>query len=758
LQRIRGGKKARVRTLGRALADLFAGLFVGLQFLVVVAWIAGAVWIVTSLPSISSGGGGSPGELLPSHSPATTAERISVEQFGFPVLSRTIVVVRNPHGLSPARQSSLVGLAKSLSQSQIPGYGAIAGAVPLLNSVRAAPVTRETGTTAVLYLYFRPSVSESDRIATAARLVRERIGRRTGEFEGVTGEEPAREAQTQLINDRLLLVELATIVVVALAVGLHFRSIGSALLTVAADVLAYLVADRLVAQFGSVAGVQVPAEVQPVLIVLVFGVVTDYSIFFISRFRFLLGQGLERRWAAVQIVRDIGPIVIAAGLTVAAGTAALLVARLEFLRAFGPGLAIAVIVAMLVAVTLIPAVLAIGGERIFGRERRAQPTGAQTTAPVTADGDTVGDQEPASRISPTRLAARHPIVAVLVTAAIVGAAATGLARVALGNDLILGLPAGSQVHRAYDEATRGFTPGVIAPAVVVVTGDHVAQQRNALDRLQTLLARQPDVAGTLGPQQPLASQVGVAVSRTGNAARFALFLRSDPLGARAIADLRKLTRRLPALLSKVGLPSARALVAGDTALSADLVDDTLGDLARVAPTMLLAVFVIVAIYLRALVAPVYLVLTSLLAVFASLGLTVYVLQMLFGYGQVAYYAVFTTAVLLVSLGSDYNVFLVGQIWQEARRRSLREAVEIAGARAARPIATAGMVLGLSFALVAIVPVRAFREIAFAMALGLLIDAFIVRAILVPALMTLVGTRSAWPRQLSRDPRPQSATR
>src|SRR5207248_6001704 len=179
---------------------------------------------------------------------------------------------------------------------------------------------------------------------------------------------------------------------------------------------------------------------------------------------------------------------------------------------------------------------------------------------------------------------------------------------------------------------------------------------------------------------------------------------------------------------------------------------------RVAPTMLAAVFVVIAIFLRALVAPAYLVLTSLLAVFASLGLTVYVLQVLFGYGEVTYYVVFTTAVLLVSLGSDYNVFLVGRIWQEAKRRSLREAVEVAGARAARPIATAGMVLALSFALVAIVPVRAFREIAFAVAVGLLVDAVIVRAILVPAMMTLVGSASAWPGRLLRDERPQAAGR
>jgi RND superfamily putative drug exporter len=193
-------------------------------------------------------------------------------------------------------------------------------------------------------------------------------------------------------------------------------------------------------------------------------------------------------------------------------------------------------------------------------------------------------------------------------------------------------------------------------------------------------------------------------------------------------------------------------VAGDTALSANTVSDTLGDLGRVAPVVLAAIFIVMALFLRALVAPAYLVLTSALAAIAGLGLTVYVLQMWLGYGQITYYVVFTVAVLLISLGSDYNVFLVGRVWQEGRRREVTEAVEVASVRASRPITTAGAVLALSFALLAFVPVRSFREIAFAMAAGLLIDAFVVRTMLVPALIRLVGAASAWPgHRLHRRP-------
>jgi putative drug exporter of the RND superfamily len=302
---------------------------------------------------------------------------------------------------------------------------------------------------------------------------------------------------------------------------------------------------------------------------------------------------------------------------------------------------------------------------------------------------------------------------------------------------------------------------VLSPAEILVTGANVAGQRPALTRLQPLLSGQPDVAQVFGPGQvPVTRRLGFAVAPSGNAARYVLFLRSDPLGATGISAIETLRDRLPGLARQAGLSGVIPTVAGDTALSADIVDGTINSLERVVPVVLLLVFLIIAVYLRALVAPLYLVLTSLLGVAASLGVTVWVLQVLLGWGQIDYYVLFTVGVLLISLGSDYNVFLVGRIWQEARRRWLGEAIEVGGSRAARAITTAGFVLASSFALLVIVPLRPFREIAFAMAVGLLIDAFLVRTVLVPALLSLVGARSAWPGHALREtpagpsPRPQ----
>jgi RND superfamily putative drug exporter len=165
---------------------------------------------------------------------------------------------------------------------------------------------------------------------------------------------------------------------------------------------------------------------------------------------------------------------------------------------------------------------------------------------------------------------------------------------------------------------------------------------------------------------------------------------------------------------------------------------------RIALVIGLVILVLLALFLRAALAPVYLLAASVLALLAALGLTTWIFQDLLGYGGLVYYVPFAVAVLLVSLGSDYNVFVVGRIWEEARRRPLREAVATAVPRASRAITTAGLALAAGFGMLAIVPLAQFREIAVAMALGIVIDTFVVRSVLVPALVILFGSAGRWP--------------
>ena len=701
----------RVGPLSRA----FAWAVVRLRFLIVPAWIAAAVAATLALPALSQGGASA--GIEPSHSQAGAVEARSTRLFGAPLVSRTLVVQHDARGLSAAAQRRAVQRAGRVHDQALPG---LAGVLPLVNR-----------TTALSYLLFAPDASLDDQDSTAHAFAAHEINRPDDALVGVTGTAPARAAQWDEITNALPWVTLATVGLISLVVGLRFLAFGAPLVCLGTAAIAYLVAVRLVAWLGRRAGVAVPQEIEPVMVVLVLGVVTDYAIFFLSGMRRRLGDGQPRVQAAQGSARSNVPIVFTAGILVAACSGALVFGRSDFFRGFGPGLAVSALVAMVVSLTFVPALLAMLGRGAFW------PLGPGKPAPAPADA-TDG-----WRFRLGRLATARPVALVIVVLCVgaLGIAASGVRQLHLGFPLMRDLPASSEPNCADAAASKGFAPGIVSPTELLVQAPGVGRRLPALSRLRAELARRRGVAAVIGPgetRKPVPP--GVLVSREGNAARYAIVLRVDPLGATGIRTVRGIREDLPALLRSAGLPGARAGLAGDSALGAETIDRMVTDLYRVGLAALAATFLILALFLRAIRAAAVLLLASVLALAASLGLTTFVFVRLLGYDGLSWYVPFTVAVLLVALGSDYNVFVTGRVWQQAREMPLRDAIALAAPRAARAIIVAGVTLALSFAALALVPLRSFRELAFALACGVLLETFLVRSVLVPSLLALVRPR------------------
>ena len=717
------------------MARRFAVAVVRLRMVVVGGWIVMALVLAFALPTLEEAQTGALGDLVPAGADAITAEERVAELFALPLASRTVIVERDPDGLSPARLEATARRISDVNAGRLPELRDAAGAYGIANSLPGLPFARERGTTALTYLLFPLDIGQAGRTARADNLL-EALEPPPSSYAGVTGAIPARAAQAATIRDHLPLAEIATVLFIALTVGLYARSAIAPLVTLVTVAIAYVTSVRVVAVAGELAGVSVPAEVEPVVVALLFGVVTDYALFYFSRFRRRLAEGRDAREASIDTAAELTPIILTCGLAVAAGSAALVVADLGFLRAFGPGMALSVLVALAVALTLLPASLAVLGERVFWPSHPPR-----------------GERPLAGRARTVRLiraTVRRPVLATAASLLVLGGMASGLAFLELGNPLIRGLPGDSEPRRAYEQLSRGFAPGVVSPVTIVVERRGIVGDRAELAALQATLANQAGVAGAIGPATlPSRATFGAVLSRTGDAARIVLVGEDDPLGADAVRRLANLRERMPDLLEAVGLPRARASFAGDTALVEEVIAGVEGDLARVTPAVLLAVALIVGLFLRAVVAPLYLVLLAALAPAAALGLAVALFQGVLGHPEITHYVPIVATVLLVALGSDYNVFLAGRIWAEARRRPLREAIVAGGTGAAHAIAAAGIVLAASFAALALVPLGAFHELAFVLAAGLLIDAFLVRAVLAPAVIALVGERSAWPRRSLR---------
>ena len=707
---------------------------------VILSWIALVGVATVAAPAFGSGGD-QLASVIPLDSPAIRAEVRSVQQFGFPLSSRTAVVQHDPDGLSLYTQAESV--LDAISVDQNPQPYPLLGALPITNGLPLFPSSYERGTAVLTYLFMEPTSSFFRQQAAAQRYIDTFLDKPSDHVVGVAGSIPARAEQARLLGQWVHILELATVGAIILLVGLNFRSAVAPLVGLAGAALAFLVTLRIAGIVGVLLGIAVPAELEPLLVALLLGIVTDYTIFYISALAARRRAGDGWHEAQIEAVGSFTPIVIAAGIAVAAGTSALLAARSDFFRSLGPPMALSVLVGVAVSITFVPAVLSILGPRVFWPS-----TPRPTSVPDIAYGARWTPPAEPGRVSWVVRRVTTKVGAVVVTLMCVAGLAVAswpLTHARLGVGFTQSLPGDNAVKRASDVAAQAFAPGITSPTTVLVEGPGAATDIDALIRLQRLIESQPGVAAVVGPAQNLTrQQLGVFLASSGGAARMLIVLEHDPLEAGAIEDIGRLRDALPDLLRRSELSGMSASLAGDTALAEGLVRSTRDDLSRIAVAALVVNLALLIVFLRALVAPLYLLASSVLAVTAALGTTTWVFQDLRGNEGLTFYVPFAAAVLLVAFGSDYNIFGVSQVWAEARDRALPEAIRVAMPASTRAIAAAGITLAISFGFLALIPLRAFRELALAMTVGIGLDVLIVRSLLVPSLLTLVGTASGWP--------------
>ena len=530
------------------LARGYAFVVVGLRYLIVGAWAVGVVLAIVFLPPLNAASGGL-SDLIPPGSAAAHAESDAARLFGFPIDAAVAIVQRDPHGMPAAtrdravrqaiavdRQLSgpgqLAGAAAALAEaghadevlsgpvSPGPpgGIGGLAGAFPLPNTPGLLHGTNEHSTTVITFLYFRPGTSFGAQTAGANAYVHWFLNRRADDVAGVTGPVPAEYDQSQIIGKDLEWVELFAVLAIALIVGLRFRSVGAPLATLTCAGAAYVLAVRVVAWLAQRMGVMLPPDLDPVLVVLLLGVATDYTVFFLDGMRARLAGGVPRVRAARLATAEVAPIILAAGVIVAAAAACLAVARTQLLSVFGPGLALTVLTAMATSMTLGPALMAIFGGLLFRpvpRWMRRQGVSRREGGGRESGGREAARGRWALRTRAARLAATRPVALLIAAACTAGllAAAWGAHAIRLGSPLIRELPASSPAARAGTAAADGFAPGILSPTEILVIGAGAAGQTAALTRLQHELATQPGVAEVAGPASlPNPSSLASAVA------------------------------------------------------------------------------------------------------------------------------------------------------------------------------------------------------------------------------------------------------
>jgi putative drug exporter of the RND superfamily len=520
-----------------------------------------------------------------------------------------------------------------------------------------------------------------------------------GSIVGVTG--PAvfladEKEALQNIDFKLLSAAAGAVTVLLLLI---YRSPLLCVIPLATTVLALAAARATIYGLALSAGLTVTGVSAGILSVLVFGAGIDYALLLIARYRQELQRGGDARDAMTRALRHAAPAIIASAATVGLGLLCLLAATLKSDKDMGPVAAVGIFYAAAAALTALPALLLVCGRWAFWPSLPHASTKYQTSW------STLG----------TWLA-RRPRVVWVVTVVVLAAGAGGLANLQLGlpkANSFIGSFSGTQ-DRALLEAH--FPPGAAGPTVVIVRSSSVSEASEALK----------ETPGVVGVRE---------IGQTDGLTQLGVILSGPPDSPAAYTTIDRLRARLM---------GSDALVGGSTAIDLDVEQAARRDRSVVMPLVLAVVIVVLGVLLRAVAAPLVLVATVVLSYAAALGVSSLVFDWAFGFAGVDASVLLDTFIFLVALGTDYNIFLMNRTRQEAidvgTRRGLQRALALTGG----VITSAGIVLAATFSALAILPLVVLVEVGFAVAFGVLLDTFVVRSVLVPAIVLDLGKRIWWP--------------
>ena len=684
---------SRRARLAGALVRLIVGRWSA--YLVISAWLAIAVVAMPLAGKLAQAEHNEAQSWLPVSAESTQVLR---EQGAFrsPNLLPAVVVYERPSGLEPADRAKIA---------------ADAGRFALLAKVSgpvAPPVYSPDGSVAEIVVPFDLGANGWQRAGDAVAKLRAIAASWPGLAVYVTGAAGYAADSSHVfagIDSTLLFGTLAIVIIILLVT---YRSPMLWLLPVLAAGVALTSAQALVYLLARHAGLTVNAQSAGILTVLVFGASTDYALLLVARYREELRRHADRHAAMRAALRRASPAIIASAGTVILGLLCLLLAETNSTRGLGPVAAIGIAVGLCSMLTLLPALLVAVGRWIFWpvipRLGSAEPTASGLWARVG------------------RRIARHPRRVWSVTALVLGLLALGL----------LGFSASGLTNRqSYTDrpaAVRGEE--LLAAHLPISAGSPlivIAHASSAAPVRQVLLG----VPGLGDVSTPVVKGDAAYIQAT-------LDVRPDSKNAHAIVEqVRTDLQRLPGADAKVG---------GESAISLDVQNAAAHDRSVVIPIVLLVVFVVLALLLRSLLAPVLLILTVVLSFFAALGLSAFTYRHVFGFAGADAALPLYVFVFLVALGIDYNIFLMSRVREEAARQGTRAGALTALAATGGVITSAGLVLAGTFAVLATLPLTTFVELGFAVAIGVLLDTIIVRSVLVTALNLDLGDAIWWPRR------------
>jgi len=771
-----------VRYCGRVhVDDIFRAIgrfSVKFRWVVLVAWIAAAVVASIGLPSLASVTQGNNSAFLPASAPSEQAAQLAAPFAPPNLLTVPVIAAVGTGTVNPAWVNTLAAdLGKVQSVVKVRDLGP--SATPSKVSGQAVELTVVT------------NVNQGDATAITNLVANLRTAIKDsspppGAQAHLAGSIAIQVDQQKQSGNTGNQVEIVAFLFILILLFIIFRSVLAPFITVIPALMSVFIAGPIVGELGH-HGLKVSSLAQLLLTVLLLGAGTDYGLFLVFRVRENLRTGQEGKDAVVNALTKVGESITFSAFTVIAALLSLLAATFQIYSNLGIPLAIGIGVMLLAGLTLLPALLAIFGRAAFWpTKNRAGATttgvwgkiatrvlkrpavalligvlafgalsfavtayksagfGGTISAPAGTDSaagqSLLGKYFPASSANPTNLVYKLAQPAWENPQAI--AAATKQLE---ASPLFTGVtgplnPAGgtgftpAQYAELHAALGSGPLPAAVPAVPAAVAGKITAAEWAAAYQMYRTTAQYVDKAGTT-----IVFDVGLTAG--------------DPSGTAALnavpsvrAEATSMTGTLHATANGVG---------GEAPAFYDISSISNSDLGHVIPIAIIVIGLLLALVMRSLVAPLYLIASVAISYFAALGFAVLIFIEIGGSGGITFILPFLLFIFLLALGEDYNILVMTRIREEARHMPLREAVSRAVAVTGTTVTSAGLVLAGTFAVFAVVGGSGsggsqIREVGYGLAVGVIMDTFVVRTVLVPCTVVLLGRWNWWPSKLSFD--------
>jgi len=689
---------------------------------VIAGWVVATIAIVAFAPTLADVEQRDQAGFLPDRYESVQAQAVAKRAFGggeFENSVATVVLTRTDgKPLTDADQAKATAVAQKLEKAGIERVMSVQGGPQLLSANKLVQLVNVN----------LKGQAYDPEVAPVVKKIRELA---QPEVQGsdltlkVTGDAALNLDNQAAFDNALLIVGISTVLLIITLLLFIYRSPIAALLPIISVGLVSALSPGLIASAAKLFGLQTDQSLPIILTIVLFGIGTDYILFLLFRYRERLRAGDESKVALETAVSRVGEVVASAAGAVVIAFMALLLAVFGGFKSLGPGLAIAVIVMALAAMTLVPAIVSLIGPRVFW------PSKSWQRAPRGTAFQRLG-----------RFTGQRPAVVAAASGGLLLALALCALFVKTDFDQFSQLPKNTESSQGLDELRRGFPVGALNPTTVYVTSD-TKLDVSALETYAKGLAEVPGVGGTMpSPTSPTGSPV--ALNADGTAAQINLLLDSGAY-TKAALTLTGAGGKLREAAHATAPAGTSAYVGGISSAFADISAANDRDLKVIFPVAAALIALILALMLRSLVAPLYLMAAVVLGFFATLGATVIAFQGIGDKAGISFNLPIILYLFVVAIGTDYNILVIARLREEAREgNDPRMAADLAVEHAGPSVGAAGLILAGTFGSLMLAGLAFLTQMGFAVSVGIILSAFVMSIFLVPSVTALLGHAAWWP--------------